>query len=106
MPFIIICLAAVETFFKLAVTFGKLLSSHPKTTTMQKKYLISFGFVAAVLITSLLVLNTPAQSKANTTCCKKEVKDCTPVEMKCDTPAETSLENLSHQFISFPASLY
>jgi hypothetical protein len=72
---------------------------------MQKKYLISFGFIAAVLITSLLVINTPAPQKENITCCKKEVKECTPVEIKCDaTPVETSLENLSHQFISLPAS--
>ncbi|MDZ4806999.1 MAG: hypothetical protein SGI96_01875 [Bacteroidota bacterium] len=73
---------------------------------MQKKYLISFGFLAAVLITSLLVLNTPAPPKANTTCCKKAVKECSPVEIKCEPPAETSLENLSHQFISLPASFY
>jgi hypothetical protein len=73
---------------------------------MQKKYLISFGFLAAVLIASLLVINSPAPPKANTTCCKKEVKECTPVEIKCDAPAETSLENLSHQFISLPASIY
>jgi len=71
---------------------------------MQKKYLISFGFLAAVLITSLLVLNTPTPQKENTACCKKELKECAPVEIKCEAPAETSLENLSHQFISLPAS--
>ncbi|MCY7309227.1 MAG: hypothetical protein LH619_00485 [Chitinophagaceae bacterium] len=73
---------------------------------MQKKYLISFGFLAAVLITSLLLLNTPAPPKANTTCCKKAEKECSPEEIKCEAPAETSLENLSHQFISLPASFY
>jgi hypothetical protein len=67
--------------------------------TMQKKYLISLGLLSGILIASLLAFNTPHQ-KSDATCCKKEVKECA----EKITPVETSMENLSLQFIALPAS--
>ena len=91
---------------KKTVTFCSLLSSHLKTITMQAKNWISVGFIAAILIASVLVLNasTPKVEKA-VTCCKKTSKEC-PVDTKPEAPAKTGLENLSHQFISLPVFLH
>ncbi len=86
---------------KKTVTFCFLLSSHPKTTTMQKKYWISLCLITVGLIASLLLSNTAAPQKEKPTCCKKAEKEC-PDNTKPDAPAETSLEPFSHQFISFP----
>jgi hypothetical protein len=75
---------------------------------MQKKQLFNAGFVALALVASFLVLNgskTPAtQVKGSQTCCIKSVK-CAE-QSKPGTPAKTSLEHLSHQFISVPSVLY
>jgi hypothetical protein len=89
-------------YFKFAVTFWKVLSSNPKTTTMQKKYWISLGIIAVALIASLLLSNTPAPKKEKATCCQKAEKECSG--NKTEAPAETTLEPFSHQFISFPIS--
>jgi hypothetical protein len=90
---------------KKTVTFLFLLSSQPKTITMQTKKWISIGFIAAILIASLLMLNTSNTQKEKATCCKKSEKEC-PGNIKTEAPAETTLENLSHQFISFQAFMH
>jgi hypothetical protein len=90
---------------KKTVTFPCLLSSHPKTITMQTKKWISIGFITAILIASLLILNTPKTQKEKATCCKKAEKECLD-NIKTDASGETTLENLSHQFISFPAFMH
>jgi hypothetical protein len=72
---------------------------------MQTKKWISFSFIAAILIASLMVLNASTPQKEKATCCKKESKKC-PGNIKTDAPAETTLENLSHQFISFPVFMH
>ena len=71
--------------------------------TMQKKHLISLGLLSGILIASLLAFNTPSQH-ASAACCKKSEKQC-PLEIKSKAPAETSMENLSLQFISLPVSI-
>ena len=86
---------------KKTVTFPLLLSSHPKTTTMQTKNWISLGLITAVLIASLLILNASTPKEQKATCCKKTTKECSG-DIKSEAPAGTTLENLSHQFISFP----
>jgi hypothetical protein len=75
---------------------------------MQKKYLISFGFIAALLVASLLTMNTssPAPQKEKQTCCKKTIQQCSDDDIKMDAPAGTTLENLSHQFIAIPGFSY
>ncbi len=101
------CLAPGKRIFKLAVTFGELFSSNPKITTMQKKNWISVGLIAIVLIASLLILNasTPKSKKSTPTCCKKVSKEC-PSGIKNGSQGETTLENLSNQFIALPVFLY
>lgn len=92
--------------YKKTVTFCSLLSSHLKTITMQAKNWISVGFIAAILIASILILNasTPKIEKT-VTCSKKTEKECA-VDNKNEGPAKTSLENLSHQFIFLPVFLH
>ena len=68
---------------------------------MQKKYRISLGVIAVVLIANMLLLNTSAPQKEKATCCKKAAQEC-PDSKKAETPAEITLEQLSHQFISLP----
>jgi hypothetical protein len=73
---------------------------------MQKKHLISFGFLAAILVGGFLVLNepttkanpVPATPKSNPTCCKKQVKCTSNSPLEVNEPS--TLENLSQQFIS------
>lgn len=72
---------------------------------MQTKNWISFGFIGAILIGSLLILNASTPQKEKATCCKKVSKEC-PASLKNETPAESTLENLSHQFISLPVISY
>ena len=72
---------------------------------MLKKNWISFSLIVAILIASLLVLNASTLQKGKTTCCKKTSKEC-PVNIKSEVPGGTTLENLSHQFISLPVSFY
>ena len=72
---------------------------------MQKKYWISFGFLTVLLLAILLSLNafTPKKEQIQQpkpTCCKKVSKECT------EAPGQTTLENLSHQFITVPALFY
>jgi hypothetical protein len=67
---------------------------------MHKKYILSFGFAAAVLVASLLMINTSQKQNEKPTCCKK-TQQCSG-EMKSEAPAESTPENLSHQFISLP----
>jgi hypothetical protein len=72
---------------------------------MQTKNLITIGFFAAILITGVLMLSISTTNAEKATCCKKNLKKCSG-EKKTSVPAETNLENLSHQFISFPAFIY
>lgn len=75
---------------------------------MQKKQLFNAGFIALALVASFLVLNgskSPATPvKGSQTCCIKSMK-CTE-QSKPGAPAKTSLEHLSHQFISIPSVLH
>jgi hypothetical protein len=76
---------------------------------MQKKHFFSFGFIALVLVAGYLALNQPVkQEEAKATCCKKtspDPRECTG-DTKTGNPVKTDLENLSHQFIFIPTSLY
>ncbi len=90
---------------KKTVTFPFLLSSHPKTTTMQTKKWISVGFLAAILLAGILMLSASTPKAEKATCCKKDPKECSG-DKKLGIPAETTLENLSHQFISLPVFLH
>jgi hypothetical protein len=70
---------------------------------MQKKYWLVPGIIAAILVASLIALSnpkTPAPTE-KPVCCKKVQKKCIsqPREANSD---ETTLDNLSTQFISFP----
>lgn len=88
-----------------SVTFPFLLSSQRKTTTMQKKYMMSLGFIAALLVASAFLLTGPTPQtvkKEEPTCCKKNSK-C-PSESKAENPA--NLETLSNQFIAIPVSFH
>ena len=93
--------------FKLAVTFLKVASSHSKTTDMQKKFWITPGIIAAILVASLLALSNPktAKSEQKPTCCKKTINKCSPKEEK-SSPGQTTLDNLSSQFILVPFLSY
>lgn|GEM_PF-6291222 len=71
---------------------------------MQRKNWVSFVFIAAFLVASVLILNASTPKKAETVCCKKDLKKCTEIETK--TPVETPMENLSHQFITLPGFLH
>ena len=70
---------------------------------MQKKYWIAPGIISVILIASLLALSNPrvAVSSEKPTCCKKMKKKC-PYQQETPTPAQTSLDNLSNQFILLP----
>jgi hypothetical protein len=72
---------------------------------MQTKKSISAGFIAAILIASILMLSASTPNAEKATCCKKDLKECSG-DKKTGVPAETTLENLSHQFIAFPDILH
>jgi hypothetical protein len=67
---------------------------------MQRKNWVSFGFIAALLVASVLILNASTPKKAEPVCCKTDLKKCSETETR--TPKETPVENLSHQFIALP----
>ena len=71
---------------------------------MQTKNWISFGFIVAILLGSLLLLNASTPQKEEATCCKKVSKEC-PASQKNEAAAEPTHENLSHQFIALPVIL-
>jgi len=64
--------------------------------------MLSFGFIAATLIASLIMLNGSTPKKEKATCCIKTSKECTG-EIESVPPPKTTLENLSHHFIMIPA---
>jgi hypothetical protein len=70
---------------------------------MQKKYWIIPGIITTTLVASLFALSSPktAVTESKPTCCKKIIKEC-PVKMKESQPEQSSLDNLSNQFISLP----
>ena len=68
---------------------------------MQTKNWISFGFIIAIILGSLLLLNVSTPQKKKTTCSKKVATDC-PASLKNEATAEPTHENLSHQFIALP----
>ena len=70
---------------------------------MQKKYWIMPVIVTVTLVVSLFALSTPNTtiSQQKPTCCKKIGGEC-PSKMKKLAPEQSSLENLSNQFISLP----
>ncbi len=70
---------------------------------MQKKFWIIPGTISAALVVSLLALSNPKSAKPAAkpaTCCKKMMK-CNGQPEKAG-PGQTSLDNLSNQFITFP----
>lgn len=70
---------------------------------MQTKYWLVPGIIAAILVASLLALSspkTPAPSE-KPVCCKKVQTKCTPSPREANSD-ETTLDNLSTQFISLP----
>ena len=69
---------------------------------MQKKYRISLAIITAALIASVLLFGNTSAEQKKTTCCKKTNKECS-VENRVESPAETTLEQLSHQFIVLPS---
>lgn len=83
----------------MPVTFWELLSSHSKTTTMLKKYISGIFILALLAAAGILIAGRKAKEEAPA-CCKAVEKPCKP-EAKPTTPA-TTLEHLSHQFISIP----
>lgn len=71
---------------------------------MQKKYWIIPGIIATALVVSLLALSTPKATvnrESKPTCCKKVVREC-PIKGENSATEESSLDNLSNQFISLP----
>lgn len=70
---------------------------------MQKKYWIAPGIIAFTLVGSFLALSSPkpAITKEKQTCCKKMEKKC-PFQKETAAPEQTSLDNLSNQFILIP----
>ena len=89
---------------KKTVTFLFLVSSDSKTITMQTKNWISFGFIVAILLGSLLLLNATTPKKEKDTSCKVVSKKC-PSGLKNEATSEPTHENLSHQFIALPVIL-
>lgn len=70
---------------------------------MQNKYWIIPGIITATLVASLFALSNPGTtvSSSKSTCCKKIIKQC-PVKASKSNAEQTSLDNLSNQFISLP----
>lgn len=103
LPLVQFCFCLPKIIFKLAVTFPGLVSSHQKTADMQKKYWVIPVIITATLVASLFALSSPktATTDSKPTCCKKITKEC-PVKMQEARPEQSSLDNLSNQFISFP----
>jgi hypothetical protein len=92
-----------ERSFRFAVTFWKLLSSHLKTNTMQKKNWVILGIIVAVLTVSPFILHSkPAPASENSTCCKKTGQPCTKTN---NNTGEMLPESLSRQFIFMTAPL-
>lgn len=71
---------------------------------MQTKNWISFGFIIAIILGSLLLLNASTPQKEKTTCSKKVANECR-ANLKNEATAEPTHENLSHQFIALPVIL-
>jgi hypothetical protein len=72
---------------------------------MQTKKWISVSFVAAILLAGILMLSASTPKAEKSTCCKKDLKECSG-DKKSGIPAETTLENLSHQFIALTGILH
>ncbi|MBC7875354.1 MAG: hypothetical protein H7Y01_15240 [Ferruginibacter sp.] len=72
---------------------------------MQNKYWVTFSAFGAILIAIVLVLSASTPPKQKPTCCKKVSKDCID-GIQPVVPGQTTLDNLSHQFIAIPVSIY
>jgi hypothetical protein len=94
-----------KRYFKFAVTFGTLLSSNPKTITMQKKKIFLFSAALLIAAASLIALLSSASPEKTTnpdkgaTCCQKSLSPCEEKD-KSSGPGVMIMENLSRQFIS------
>jgi hypothetical protein len=68
---------------------------------MQNKYWVTFSALGAILIAIVLVLSASTPPKQGPTCCKKVSKEC-PGDIKTSAPGQSTLDNLSLQFITIP----
>jgi len=98
-------LPRVPGIFKFTVTFSKIVSSNPKTTTMRKNNWIYLALIAIIVATGFFVLTSSAsevKAKESPTCCKKKATDC-ETGIKKTGNGDLIMENMSRQFISISA---
>jgi hypothetical protein len=71
---------------------------------MQKKNIIRFGVIAAIVAAFLIVINSSTRVEEKSTCCKESMDQC---PSKKNNPAPGMIwESFSHQFFSFSSSSY
>ena len=71
---------------------------------MQKKNIIRFGVITAIIAACLIVITSSARPEENSTCSKENLNDC-PQKKKATAPGMI-WENLSSQFFSFSSASY